>query len=99
MMNLEKQYHDELRMELAGAQYSATVTGPSSQSNQENAGDEVSIPDAQQIADDNADLSLPMMSRKKRKLYEAVQVSPTLSLYFLFWCMLCHPINIGTYCG
>ncbi|KAI4383836.1 hypothetical protein MLD38_009632 [Melastoma candidum] len=75
MMKLEKQYHEELRAELAGAQTPASAAGPSLQISTENAGDEDSDPNMQQTADDDANMPLVMMSRKKRKLYEAMEIN------------------------
>ena len=85
MMAYEKQYHDELKMELDGIPYS------SSTSNQIPAEDtevgEESIPDTQQIAEDSANMSKVLMSRKKKGLYEAIQVThkliPKYVLFFL----------------
>lgn len=75
MMAHEKQYHDELKMELQGVQYSAAISKVDKQSSDQESegGEDSALPD-QQIADDNANLSKVVMSRKKRKLYEAMQV-------------------------
>ncbi|KAI4385532.1 hypothetical protein MLD38_003546 [Melastoma candidum] len=75
MMNLEKQYHEELRTELAGVQTPALATSTSSRISPENDGGEDSDPDTQQTANDDANMPLVMMSRKKRKLYEAMEIN------------------------
>ena len=71
----EKQYHDELNMELQGITYSASLSNKNEQASNEK--NEV-MPDAttelEQVAEDASNLSIVTMSRKKRKLYEAMQV-------------------------
>ncbi|XWS32738.1 hypothetical protein CRYUN_Cryun22dG0015300 [Craigia yunnanensis] len=62
MMLLEKQYHDDLKMELQGV---STINKQSSAE---------SLPDAQQIAIDIEDPSRLMMSRKKRGLAIAIEM-------------------------
>ncbi|XP_042480753.1 pescadillo homolog [Macadamia integrifolia] len=76
MSKLEKQYHDELNLELQGVQYAASV------SNEEVPGvvekteaREESAPDQGEAAKDVDDMSMVVMSRKKRRLYEAMQIS------------------------
>ncbi|KAG7555261.1 BRCT domain [Arabidopsis suecica] len=61
----EKQYHEELKMEITA---SKDVVAPMVTE------DEESVPDAMQIAQENADMSTVLMSRKKRKLYEAMKI-------------------------
>ncbi|KAL0422847.1 UNVERIFIED_CONTAM: Pescadillo [Sesamum latifolium] len=69
MSMLEKQYHEELKVELQGAEYSA----PSSDIEGRDAeGD--TIPDLQQLAEDAANMSKVVMPRKKRKLLEAMEI-------------------------
>lgn len=73
MMALEKQYHDELTMELRGNQYSSSASDKNKQISGEDsmdveAGEEESLPD---IAND---MSTLLMSRKQRGLYEAMKV-------------------------
>ncbi|CAK9167542.1 unnamed protein product [Ilex paraguariensis] len=72
MSILEKQYHDELKIELQGVQYSS-VSNTSKQNSVDDteAGGE-SLPDLQQIAEDAASISKVVTSRKKRRLYEAI---------------------------
>ncbi|KAI6700738.1 hypothetical protein NL676_015062 [Syzygium grande] len=53
MATLEKQYHDELKMELEGAQYSSSMVNQNIKSNAASGeAREESVPDLQQIADD-----------------------------------------------
>ncbi|XP_044503701.1 pescadillo homolog [Mangifera indica] len=73
MMALEKQYHDELTMELRGNQYSSSASDKNKQISGEDsmdveAGEEESLPD---IAND---MSTLLMSRKQRGLYEAMKI-------------------------
>ncbi|KAH9790911.1 Pescadillo-like [Citrus sinensis] len=72
MMTLEKQYHDELKMELDGFKYSSSVSDATKQKSDEDmeTGEEP-LPDVQQIS--TADMSKLLMSRKKRGLYEAMK--------------------------
>ncbi|KAG6583585.1 Pescadillo-like protein [Cucurbita argyrosperma subsp. argyrosperma] len=76
MMALEKQYHDELKLELQGVQYSSATSNVDKQSSdQENeGGEDADLPDPEQIAEDNANLPLVVMSVNKKKLYEAMQI-------------------------
>lgn len=79
MMALEKQYHDELKMELEGNEYSSSASDKNKQisgedSDDEEAREEESLPDMQDIANDAANMSTLLMSRKKRGLYEAMKV-------------------------
>ncbi|KAK9225036.1 hypothetical protein WN943_010077 [Citrus x changshan-huyou] len=74
MMTLEKQYHDELKMELDGFKYSSSVSDATKQKSGEDmeTGEEP-LPDVQQISTE--DMSKLLMSRKKRGLYEAMKNS------------------------
>ncbi|KAF7819534.1 pescadillo-like protein [Senna tora] len=76
MMVLEKQYHDELKKELQGVP--CTSVGPSVDK-QTSAGEiqtgEESTSNIEQNVDDVANMSRVKMSRKKRKLLEAMQIS------------------------
>lgn len=74
MMTLEKQYHDELKMELDGINYSSSVSDGKQKSDEDVETGEDSLPDMQQISNDTADMSKLLMSRKKRGLYEAMKV-------------------------
>lgn len=75
MMALEKQYHDELKLELQGVKPSAISNVDKQLPDQQSEGREDSnLPDYQQIAEDTDNLSKVMMSRKKKSLYEAMQV-------------------------
>lgn len=73
MMAYEKQYHDELKMELDGIPYSSSTSKQVPVEDTE-VGEEP-IPDTQQIAEDSANMSKVLMSRKKKGLYEAIQVT------------------------
>ena len=74
----EKQYHEELKMEING---SKDVVAPVLA---EGEGEE-SVPDAMQIAQEDADMPKVLMSRKKRKLYDAMKVCTHLHLPFFFF--------------
>ncbi|KAJ4804982.1 Pescadillo [Rhynchospora pubera] len=74
---LEKQYHDELKMEMSEITYSATLSNKKS----ENSGseemqhkDEVMVPVSTE-KDDEDDRAKLYMSRKMRGLYEAIEIS------------------------
>ncbi|XP_038876519.1 pescadillo homolog isoform X1 [Benincasa hispida] len=71
MMALDKQYHDELKLELQGAQYPLAISKVDKQLSDE---DYFDLPDYQQIAEDNANLSMVLMPRKKRGLYKAMKI-------------------------
>ncbi|KAL7125616.1 hypothetical protein ABFS83_14G128900 [Erythranthe nasuta] len=66
---LEKQYLDELKLELKGAH------PPFSQDIDAVGGGDDAISDVQQIADDVSNMSKVVMPRKKRKLLEAMEMS------------------------
>lgn len=73
MMILEQQYHDDLKKELKGV----THTSAGSNVEKETSGGEKTVEPAtkvQENVDDTADMGKLMMSRKKRKLLEAMQV-------------------------
>ncbi|KAI9075541.1 hypothetical protein K1719_042447 [Acacia pycnantha] len=76
MKILEQQYHDELKKELQGAAY--TPMG-SNVDEQTSAGEikpgEESTSNIKQNVEDSVDVSLVMLSRRKRRLLEAVQIS------------------------
>lgn len=75
MLALENQYHNELQLELQGVQYSSSVSNMNKQSSVEDTEAwEESLPDMQQIAEDTTTMSKVVMSRKKRRLYEAMQI-------------------------
>ena len=74
MSILEKQYHDELKMELQGVQYPSVSNANKQNSTDDTEDGEEPLPDLQQVAEDAANMSKVVMSRKKRKLYEAMQV-------------------------
>ncbi|XP_073011657.1 pescadillo homolog [Typha latifolia] len=70
---LEKQYHDELKMELQGVTYSTSL----SSKNMENQAKDVKEDtrgNMDQTKEDADKLSKVSMSRKKRGLYEAIQI-------------------------
>ncbi|KAM0943637.1 putative BRCT domain-containing protein [Dioscorea sansibarensis] len=70
---LEKQYRDELNMELKGINYSASLSIGGSSA--DNVVEEDANSDLEQIAGDAQNRSKISMSRKKRKIYEAMQIS------------------------
>lgn len=70
---LEKQYRDELNMEFKGINYSASL--PNRGSSDDNVVEEdTTTTNLEQIAEDAQNRSKISMSRKKRKIYEAMQV-------------------------
>ncbi|XVF14053.1 hypothetical protein REPUB_Repub09cG0023600 [Reevesia pubescens] len=69
IMLLEKQYHDDLKMELQGV---SSINKQSSAEDMESK--EESLPDVQQSAIDTEDSSRLMMSRKKRGLAIAIEM-------------------------
>ncbi|XP_078430827.1 pescadillo-like protein [Wolffia australiana] len=88
LMELEKQYHEELRMEAQGMSYAESLSrkGETKASlEREEKGEETtvggvggessSLDTEQMVAMDAASMSKVVMSRKKRKLYEAMQIS------------------------
>lgn len=86
MATLEKQYHEELKMELKGAQYSSPASKKHKQSSDkevEDTADEIS-----QIIEDSEKMSASMMTRNQRGLYKAIQVhffnNPFMLFAFLF---------------
>lgn len=74
---IEKRYHDELKMELEGAQCSGAASNQERKTISQDAepGDESVAPDVQQVVEDSDNLSMVVMSRKKRQLYEAMKVN------------------------
>ncbi|ONK79176.1 uncharacterized protein A4U43_C01F3700 [Asparagus officinalis] len=75
LMMLEKQHHEELKMELQGITYSASLSNNNLPEPVEK--DEV-MEDAKEelerAAEDARSMSMVQMSRKNRKLYEAMQI-------------------------
>lgn len=71
MAELEKQYHEELKKEVTGSAVDDVAAAPVVEGGD---GEESPVPDAAQIAQDTADMPTLMMSRKKRKLYDAMKV-------------------------
>ncbi|KAH7847532.1 hypothetical protein Vadar_027245 [Vaccinium darrowii] len=76
MSILEKQYHEELKMELKGVQYSAGSNANKQNSAEDTEAVEESLPEAavQQVAEDVASMAKVLMPRRKRKLYEAMKI-------------------------
>ncbi|CAK9161765.1 unnamed protein product [Ilex paraguariensis] len=74
MSILQKQYHDELKIELQGVQYSSVSNATKQNSVEDTEAGGESLPDFQQIAEDAANISKVVMPRKKRRLYEAMQI-------------------------
>ncbi|XP_043726284.1 pescadillo homolog [Telopea speciosissima] len=76
MAILEKQYHDELELERQGVQYTASVSNKKMQGGLEKTeAEEESVQDPGEVAKDADNMSMVVMSRKKRRLYEAMQIS------------------------
>ncbi|KAL6003252.1 hypothetical protein ACLOJK_023475 [Asimina triloba] len=75
MAMLEKQYHEELKMELQGISYSETLSNKNLQSSVEDPDAKVdSHPDLEQVVEDAEKMSKVLMSRKKKGIYEAIQI-------------------------
>lgn len=64
-------------MELEGAQCSGAASNQERKTISQDAepGDESVAPDVQQVVEDSDNLSMVVMSRKKRQLYEAMKVN------------------------
>lgn len=73
MLSEQKRYLDELKKEVDGVQYSSAALDNKQGSSKETDVGE-SEPDLQQIVQDQANLSKVVMSRNKRKLYEAMEI-------------------------
>lgn len=77
-MAIERSYQEELTKELEGIPYSASLSGKEIQESLEDSEDEEKAPSTGSGPDKDADdlkaMSQIMMSRKKRKLYEAMQI-------------------------
>jgi pescadillo protein len=77
-MAIERSYQEELTKELEGIPYSASLSGKSIRESLEASQDEEKSPSTGSGLDKDADdlktMSQVMMSRKKRKLYEAMQI-------------------------
>ncbi|KAL6007119.1 hypothetical protein ACLOJK_032615 [Asimina triloba] len=75
MAMLEKQYHEELKMELQGISYSETLSNKNLKSSVEDPDAKVdSRPDLEQVVEDAEKMSKVLMSRKKKGIYEAIQI-------------------------
>lgn len=80
----EQQYRDELKKELEGVPYTSMGSNADKQtSTGEMQTGEESTSNIQQSVDDVANMPRVMMSRKKRKILEAMEV--TLFLAWLCW--------------
>ncbi|CAH1420815.1 unnamed protein product [Lactuca virosa] len=77
MAMLQEEYHQELKKELEGTTQHAPTTPKESKKKNKNVDDEETEDDEnlQQFADDNDNMSKVAMSRKKRRLYEAMKIS------------------------
>lgn len=73
MSVLQKQYHDELKRELQGAQYSVISNASKEKYADDTEAKGDSLPDLRQVAEDVANMSKVLMSRKKRGLLEAME--------------------------
>ena len=67
----EKQFHQELKMEMKGMQQTAD-TSEIKKTGEEDDADDAS---PKQVINDDEDMAMLTMSRKKRGLYNAIQVS------------------------
>ncbi|KAK6928379.1 BRCT domain [Dillenia turbinata] len=75
MKALEQQYHDELKIELQGVGYSSAPSAITQNTSEDAEAKEESGPNLNQIAEDAASMAKVAMPRKKRRLYEAMQIS------------------------
>lgn len=85
MSVLQKQYHDELKMELNGTQQSSVSNvskekKSTEEETEEDGREEEPVTDLKQGIDDANNMSMVLMSRKKKRLLEAMQVT-----FFLFF--------------
>ncbi|KVG91779.1 hypothetical protein Ccrd_026109 [Cynara cardunculus var. scolymus] len=71
MSILQEQYHQELKMEVEGTQYTSLPTTEIKKKIAEDTDDNA----LQQFAEDDDNMSKVAMSRKKRRLYEAMKIS------------------------
>lgn len=71
---LQEQYHKELKLELQGEHYSSVSSETKQNAALNTETSEASAPDLQQIDEDVTNMSKIVMPRKKRKLYEAMQI-------------------------
>lgn len=72
MTILQEQYHKELKMEMEGTQNTPTTPKESKKKDVDEETDDANL---QQFADDDDNMSKVAMSRKKRRLYEAMKIS------------------------
>lgn len=79
----QNRYLDELKMEVEGVQNSSTPSDNKQSSSKE--AREESEPDLEQIVEDYANMSKTVMSRRKRKIYEAMQVTLLVKQFLLFY--------------
>ncbi|GMH06776.1 hypothetical protein Nepgr_008616 [Nepenthes gracilis] len=75
MLNLEKQYHEELKMELQGVQYTPSTTAIRQSSIEDTEARVGSPSELDQTAEDTGNMAKLVMSRRERGLYEAMQIS------------------------
>ncbi|CAI9283187.1 unnamed protein product [Lactuca saligna] len=78
MAMLQEEYHHELKKELEGTTQHTPATAEEGKKKKKNVDDEETEDDdqnLQQFADDNDNMSKVTMSRKKRRLYEAMKIS------------------------
>lgn len=80
MATLEKQYHEELKMEITGTAVDAAPVEEEGEEGEEEDPDAV----IKQMAKDNDTISISTMSNKKRKLYEAMKVGFYIYQFFVF---------------
>lgn len=74
MSVLQEQYHIELKKELHGEQFSSIPSAIKSKSAEDSGDGAEILPELQRVADDAANMSKVVMSRKKRRLYEAMKI-------------------------
>lgn len=74
MMILEQQYHNDLKKELQGVTYTSAGSNVEKETSAGVVQTGESTTNVQENVDDVADLSKLMMSRRNRKILEAMQV-------------------------
>ncbi|GAA0186520.1 RNA metabolism protein [Lithospermum erythrorhizon] len=74
MFQLEKQYHNELEKELQGTPFSSDLHAKSQKVDEGMDHEDESAPEIEQFARDKGELDKISMSRKKKKLLEAMEI-------------------------
>jgi pescadillo protein len=84
MLIEQKQYLNELKLEVDGVQYSSTASDNKQSSSKKTEARE-SEPDLQQIVQDHANMSTVLMSRRMKGILEAIEVNLSIMLFLFFY--------------